>query len=68
MGAFALGRLDHFELWAQLGVVATSMSLGLALGWVVARRARPAFTAFAGFVGAFIGPLLIAFLVFLFTN
>jgi hypothetical protein len=49
-------------------VVAFSLGLGLLLGWAVGRRARLAFTVFAGFVGAFLGPLLIAFVVFLFTN
>ncbi len=49
-------------------MLAASLSLGLAFAWVLARRARLAFTAFAGFVGAFIGPFLIAFVVFLFTN
>jgi len=55
-------------LAAQIGAVAFSLGLGLLLGWAVGRRARPAFTAFAGFVGAFLGPLLIAFVVFLLTN
>ena len=49
-------------------MAAASLGLGLLVGWVVGRRARPAFTAFAGFVGAFVGPLLIAFVVFLVTN
>jgi hypothetical protein len=47
-------------------VFAVSFSLGLVFGWAAGRRARLAFTAFAGFVGAFVGPLLIAFVVFLF--
>lgn len=68
VGALALARLDHFQLWTQLGVLAASLILGLGLAWAVARRARLAFTAFAGFMGAFAGPLLIAFVVFLFTN
>jgi hypothetical protein len=55
-------------LAAQIGVVAFSLGLGLLSGWAVGRRARLAFTAFAGFVGAFLGPLLIALVVFLFTN
>jgi hypothetical protein len=55
-------------LSAQIGVAAVSLGLGLLLGWAVGRRARLAFTAFAGFLGAFLGPLLIAFVVFLFTN
>jgi hypothetical protein len=49
-------------------VVAVSLGLGLLLSWAMGRRARLAFTAFAGFAGAFLGPLLIAFVVFLFTN
>lgn len=65
IGAFALGGLDHFELEAQLAATAVSVALGLALAWAVARHARPAFTAFWGFLGAFLGPLLIAFVVFL---
>jgi hypothetical protein len=65
IGAFALGGLDHFELRAQLGVLAVSLALGLLLAWAAGRHARTAFTSFWGFLGAFLGPLLIAFVVFL---
>jgi hypothetical protein len=49
-------------------VLAVSLSLGVGSAWALGRRARLAFTAFAGFAGAFVGPLLIAFVVFLFTG
>lgn len=68
IGAFALGGLDHFELQAQSAVLVVSVGLGLALAWALGRRARPAFTAFWGFLGAFAGPLVVAFVVFVVTG
>jgi len=68
VGAISLAGLDHLDVPEQLAALAFSVALGLATAWALARRARPAFTAFAGFAGAFLGPLLIAFVVFLATG
>ena len=68
VGAISLAGLDHLAVPEQLAALAFSLGLGLLVAWALARRARPAFTAFGGFLGAFVGPLLIAFLVFLATG
>jgi hypothetical protein len=68
VGAISLAGLDHLDVPEQLAALAFSVALGLVVAWALARRARPAFTAFAAFVGAFVGPLLIAFVVFLATG
>ena len=68
VGAISLAKLDHLAVWEQPAVIAFSIALGLLGAWALARRARAALTAFAGFAGAFLGPLLIAFVVFLATG
>jgi hypothetical protein len=68
VGAISLAGLDHLDVPEQLAALAFSLGLGLLVAWALARHARPAFTAFAGFLGAFLGPLLIAFVVFLATG
>jgi hypothetical protein len=68
VGAISLAGLDHLDVPEQLAALAFSLGLGLLAAWALARRARSAFTAFAGFLGAFLGPLLIAFVVFLATG
>ena len=65
VGAISLAGLDHLAMTEQLAALAFSVLLGLFTAWALARRARSAFAAFAGFAGAFVGPLLIAFVVFL---
>jgi hypothetical protein len=68
VGAISLAGLDHLDVPEQLAALAFSLGLGLLVAWALARHARPPFTAFAGFLGAFLGPLLIAFVVFLATG